>query len=83
MWRCVVSISPNIAEGFSRQSYKERVQFYSTVQRSVTELQNQIVIAKDVDYIMSDKQGFAVNQSITVYKLLGGIIKKSKEIHNF
>ena len=27
--RCVVSITSNIAEGFSRQSYREKVQFYA------------------------------------------------------
>lgn len=29
MRRCAVSITSNIAEGFGRQSYKEKVQFYS------------------------------------------------------
>ena len=29
MRRCAVSITSNIAEGFSRQSYKEKIQFYS------------------------------------------------------
>lgn len=28
MRRCAVSIASNIAEGFSRQSYKEKVQLY-------------------------------------------------------
>jgi four helix bundle protein len=38
MRRVVVSITSNIAEGFSRQSYAEKVQFYSTAQASNTEL---------------------------------------------
>jgi len=40
MRRCAVSITSNIAEGFSRQSYKEKVQFYSMALGSVTEIQN-------------------------------------------
>ena len=46
MRRCAVSITSNIAEGFSRQSYKEKVQFYSISQGSVTELQSQLLIAR-------------------------------------
>jgi len=34
MRRAVVSITSNIAEGFSRQSYSEKVQFYSIAQGS-------------------------------------------------
>ena len=49
MRRCSVSITSNIAEGFSRQSYKEKAQFYAISLGSVTELQNQLLIAKDID----------------------------------
>src|SRR3989344_3330038 len=51
MRRCSVSITSNIAEGFSRNSYKEKVQFYLTALGSTTELQNQLIVAKDVGYI--------------------------------
>src|SRR3989338_7285206 len=49
--RAAVSINSNIAEGFSRQSYSEKIQFYSITQGSNTELQNQLLIAKDVGYL--------------------------------
>ncbi len=81
--RCAISITSNIAEGFSRQSYKEKIQFYSIAQGSVTELQNQILIAKDVSYI--DKKEFQeiAQQSVTVHKIINGLIKVSKTmIHN-
>ena len=32
MRRCSASVTSNIAEGFSRQSYKEKLQFYSIIQ---------------------------------------------------
>ena len=44
--RCSVSITSNLAEGFSRQSYKEKSYFYSMALGSVTELQNQILKTK-------------------------------------
>ena len=51
MRRCAVSITSCIAEGFSRQSYKEKVKINSLPQGSVTELQNQLHVARDVAYI--------------------------------
>lgn len=80
MRRCAVSITSNIAEGFSRQSYKEKIQFYHMAQGSVTELQNQILIARDVGYIKSDKIQELVKQSITTHKIINGLIRKSKFI---
>ena len=51
MRRCSVSITSNIAEGFTRQSKKEKVQFYYTAKGSLVELQNQLLISRDVKYI--------------------------------
>lgn len=48
MHRCVVSITSNIAEGFSRRGNKEKAQFYYTALGSTTELQNQLLIARDL-----------------------------------
>jgi len=81
--RCAVSITSNIAEGFSRQSYKEKVQFYSVALGSVTELQNQILIARDVGYIVKNEFQKIAKQSIRVHKIINGLIKSSKSrIHN-
>lgn len=80
MRRCVVSITSNIAEGFSRQSYKEKLQFYSMAQGSVTELQNQLLISRDVGYITNDQFGVIAPQTIITHKILNGLIKKSKSI---
>jgi four helix bundle protein len=55
MRRAVVSITSNIAEGFGRQSYKEKIQFYYLASASLTELKNQILIAKDLGYLSQSK----------------------------
>lgn len=78
MRRCAVSITSNIAEGFSRRSYKEKVQFYSVAQGSVTELQNQLLVARDVGLIGKDKFQEIALQSVTVHKIINGLIKSSK-----
>ena len=41
MRRSAVSIPSNIAEGFGRHSYKEKVQFYYLAHGSLLELKNQ------------------------------------------
>jgi four helix bundle protein len=53
--RSAVSITSNIAEGFSRKSLKEKIQFYSMAKASNTELQNQLLITKDGGYLSKEK----------------------------
>lgn len=78
MRRCAVSITSNIAEGFSRQSAKEKVQFYSMSHGSLTELQNQTLIARDVGYLAPDVFSEVRDKSIKVHKILTGLIKSTK-----
>lgn len=80
MRRCVVSITSNIAEGFSRQGKKEKVQFYYTAKGSLTELQNQLLVAKDVGYLSKEKFNQLAQQTVTVGKLLTGLIKSGKRM---
>lgn len=73
MRRAAVSVTSNIAEGFSRNTDKDKVQFYSMSHGSLTELQNQLVIARDLKYIDSKSFDNMANQTITVAKLLSGL----------
>lgn len=75
MRRCGVSISSNIAEGFSRHGKKEKVQFYYMAKGSLTELQNQILIAKDVGHLEKSVFDQLANQTIITNKLLIGLIR--------
>lgn len=78
MRRCAVSITSNIAEGFSRNFWKEKLQFYSIALGSITELQNQLLVARDVGYISQEVFYDIAEQTIRVSKLTNGLIKKSK-----
>jgi four helix bundle protein len=82
MRRAAVSITSNIAEGFSRQSYAEKIRFYYMSQGSTTELQNQLLIVKDVGYLKQIDFDEIASQSVRVHKLLNGLIKKSKSIRD-
>ena len=82
MRRAVVSVTSNIAEGFGRQSYKEKVQFYYLAQGSLIELKNQLLVAKDVGYISRPKFKKASTQANLTHQLLQGLITKSKSFIN-
>ena len=75
MKRCVISITSNIAEGFSRGTSKDKFQFYCIAHGSLTELQNQLVAARDLKFL--DKKLFdnIANQTIIVAKLINGLKK--------
>jgi four helix bundle protein len=80
MRRSAISISSNIAEGFSRNTSGDKCQFYAIALGSLTELQNQLLVARDVKYI--DKNEFikTANQTVSVAKLINGLkrIKNTK-----
>lgn len=78
MRRSSLSITSNIAEGFSRRSNKEKSQFYYTALGSVTELQNQLLASRDLGYITSITFRGIAQQTVTVNKLLNGLIKSAK-----
>lgn len=79
MRRCVVSITSNIAEGFSRQGKKEKLQFYFIAKGSLTELENQIIIAKDIGYISAEQYTSLLIQVDTVGRLITGLIKSQQQ----
>lgn len=80
MRRCVISITCNIAEGFSRKTQKEKMQFYYISLGSITELQNQLIIARDLKYLSDDKFKQIAEQSTKVQKLVNGLVKSSKSL---
>ncbi len=79
MRRAVVSVTSNIAEGFSRLSYNDKAHFYSMAHGSLTEVQNQLIVARDVKYIANDRFDQIAQQSVIVHKLLTGLIKSTKQ----
>ncbi len=77
--RSAISISSNIAEGFSRQGKKEKLQFYFTAKGSLTELQNQLLIARDVGYLEKEVFNEIAQSTIDVHKLINGLIKSATQ----
>lgn len=82
MRRAAVSLTSNIAEGFGRHSYPEKIHFYYMAKGSLTELENQLQIAIDIVYIKEVKAREIQAQILKCHELLHGLIRKSKSFVN-
>jgi len=77
--RAAISVTSNIAEGFGRKNYKEKIQFYFLSNGSLTEVYNQLIISNDLGYIKNQKIFNNIEVQITnVQRLLQGLITKSR-----
>ena len=79
MCRAVVSVCSNIAEGFGRKSAKEKDQFYATANGSLTELENQLIIAHGVGYLNETQYLNAIEQCEVTHRMLIALQKVNKE----
>lgn len=78
--RAVVSITANIAEGFSRYHYKDRLRFYYDARGSLSEVQSEILDAQKVGLITKELLDKVWSQTERVHLLLGGLIRKTSEL---
>lgn len=74
MRRAAVSIPSNLAEGAARTGAKEFAQFLNVAKGSLSELETQILIAKDLGYACDSDA--LLNQAEKVSRLLAGLHKK-------
>ena len=77
MRRSAVSIPSNIAEGAGRGSQREFAQFLVIARGSLSELETQLIISKELNYL-SD---IAVieNRMQSIFQLLGGLLNKVRK----
>ena len=76
--RASVSIMSNIAEGYARQTNREFSQFLHIALGSVAELQSQLYIAQDLNYVSKEEFDRIYGLSSEVARLITGFIKYLK-----
>lgn len=75
MRRCAVSVSSNIAEGCGRNHTKDSIQFFFVARGSIYELESQLYLAFDLEYINETELNELLTILETSRKLLNGFIK--------
>ena len=73
--RAVISVTSNIAEGFGRQTAKEKIQFYYHSNGSILEIKSQLFAARDLKYLPSSDFQKLMIQADRAQSVLMGLIK--------
>jgi four helix bundle protein len=74
--RAAVSVPSNIAEGNSRNTTKEYVQFLNIALGSKAEIETQIEICKRLNYLTEEQIGKAIGLCSEVGKMINAIISR-------
>ena len=80
MRRSAVSITSNIAEGFGRNTFKDKVHFFYQARGSMTELRNQFILSRDICYISESEYMIMDKKIDDAQRLLHGLISKTNLI---
>jgi len=72
--RAAVSVPSNIAEGHAKLSRKEYQHFLGHARGSLAEIETQILIAKDLDYLNEVDMNHILNLSAEVGRVLNGLL---------
>lgn len=75
MRRSAVSIPSNIAEGSARNSYKEKIQFLYVALGSLSELETQIIISHNLEYISEELLEAFQKEILEIKNMTIGLIR--------
>ncbi|MDR2971314.1 MAG: four helix bundle protein [Bacteroidales bacterium] len=78
MRRCAISIPSNIAEGCGRNSENELIHFLYIALGSSSELETQIIISVELNFIDNEKAAECLNQLNQIIKMITSLIKSLK-----
>lgn len=76
MNRAAVSIPSNIAEGAMRNTKKDFVKFLHIALGSCAELDTQLTISQQLNFLSTEKQQRITNELTIIIKMLCGLIRK-------
>lgn len=79
MRRAAVSIPSNLAEGHARSSTAEFIRFISISMGSVAELETQVILSANLNYLSKEIEQEILSQLDTIGKMLRGLHKSLEE----
>lgn len=76
--RAAVSVTNNIAEGYTRRSDKSFKQFLLIAKGSLSEVESMLVLAIDLKYLTKERAKTLIEQAEEIAKITSGLIKYLK-----
>ena len=76
MKRCAISIPSNMAEGYGRNSTNEYIHFLRIATGSLFELQTQLEISTNLNYLNKDNFDKLYESSREIERMLSSLIRK-------
>ncbi len=73
--RAALSVTSNIAEGFSRYHYNDKIRFYHNARGSVSETKNCLIVSRDLQYITKEQYAALSDYSERALKMINGLIR--------
>lgn len=73
--RAALSITSNIAEGFNRYHYNDKIRFYYNARGSVSEVRNCLILSKDMHYITKEQYDSLLSNTERILKIINGLIR--------
>lgn len=73
--RAASSITANIAEGFERYHFNDKIRFYYQARGSFSEVQNFLILSKDLGFISEDIYKTLMSECSSVGRLINGLIR--------
>jgi four helix bundle protein len=78
--RASSSIGANIAEGFSRYHFKDKIRFYYNARASAAEVQYFLILSRDLAYIDSEMQKRLHGEYASVKRMTNGLISSLQKL---
>jgi len=76
--RAAVSIVSNVSEGYARQHTGEFIQFLYIAMSSSAELETQLIIAEELEYLRPEEHDKILSVLKEIQKMLNGLINSLK-----
>ena len=76
--RASVSVASNIAEGFSRQTKKDKIHFYHMSMGSLSEVECQLLIAQGIGYVHEGELQAIRDLLMSAGRLMTGLIRSAE-----
>jgi four helix bundle protein len=81
MRRASSSIGMNIAEGCCRKGSEEMARFLQIAMGSASELEYQLLLAHDLDYLRNPEYERLATQAVEVKRMLSSLMQKVKAVN--